>query len=360
MKCNKFTIKKLLSFCLILIGLANPHNTLPMDPSPETDASQVRMHMEDDEEYVRSERPAIPDVGANEQDLAKQKFLPAHLSFCALKGKMTDKQTLEFLTYLATFKKNNSDNRSLFSKGDQELFDKTVKLEKRTAWWMSKGQAMCYSSVLSGAALGFIALNDDIPQKNLIIALNATSAVINGFNAWLNFYATGTLPDEANRFAVDRTYSFDDSREIYMKASLKWVDLYFAKDQYKRNIAIGLATKLKDETLPHLQTQVRKNLGLKNADKLLYPIEEVIHYILNPNEEKLGKSPIVENRILLKEQAACRDTYTQYVDLAVKNAMLAYQVTHNLQDAHNKNHSEERAYSSMSSLSTMLKDKSTH
>jgi len=236
------------------------------------------------------------DVGHNEASLAQEDFLPSQCSVGSFDD-MTEGDAIVFLKYLGSFKTNDGKSRSLFTKEDQQVFDHVFDVEKRTKWWLRYGQAAILGSALS-PMIGFVALSNNISGPDSIVAISVATTFAGLINAWLAFYATGTLPDEASRKANDRQYKFAELQDMYNKVARVLIDLYFSDVAQKRSAAGTIAHDLA-KAFDTLRATAKEKVGYDHADNILCPIKAAIEYVLRGKKLKISTS--VYDYIVQKE-----------------------------------------------------------
>lgn len=246
---------------------------------------------------IELEQSQLIGIESDEEILAKNLYLPSDCSVSSL-DKISEFKAKKILTYLTTFN-DLATKRSPFTIEEQQIFDNVMNVEKDTEWWLKYGQAAILTSALS-PMIGLAAYSNDITSQQAIVIISVATTFAGLINAWLAFYATGTLPDKASQKANDRQNKFVELRDTYIRLSKNWLNLYFSNDQDKREFAISIANKMKT-SFDNLIFKVKEKVGYAHADNMLSPIKEVMYYILNPQDEKLEICPLICTYIDYKE-----------------------------------------------------------
>lgn len=261
---NKNIIKKLLFLGLIFTILGK--NSFVLSAEAENKNSM--------------ELNQLIELQSDEQVLQDSKYLPLECSISPF-DKLKEEQVIKFLKYLCTFD-NKSKDRSPFIKEDQQIFDNARKIEESTAKWLTWGQAAILSSALS-PMIGLAAYSNSISSQQAIVIISVATTFAGLINAWLAFYATGTLPDKASRLANDRQYKFDELKIAYSRMSRTWMRLYFSDN---KNLAIEIAKKM-EPVFENLRIIIKDKVGYIHADHMLCPLKEAMIYITSQEKEKL-------------------------------------------------------------------------
>lgn len=272
--------KKLLFFGLILGSLSQSNIVLSAE-------------VENIPEVELAESYAI-DIASDLEDLENSLYLPQNCAIYPLERISKDK-AIEILKFLCTFQKNLK-QRSPFMESEQLIFDQSLLADKKVQKYFQRGLSIVLAtSIIS--FVGFVSLAPGVDPVVAICLISAASAVVTAIGQYIAFIATGNIPDEASQKANIKQNKFNELKEVYIRLSRVWIDVYFS-DQ--KELAKDIANKM-NNVLDNLITIVKDKAGYDHADILLCPIKETIHYILHPQDEKLGISPIIEDYILNKE-----------------------------------------------------------
>ncbi|MDR3550369.1 MAG: hypothetical protein P4L31_03080 [Candidatus Babeliales bacterium] len=257
--------------------------------SQEQKESHVVNFHEDELSYTLPIQP-------EEISLAKKDFLPSECSISSFED-MPEEKAVTFLKYLGTFKDDIVRDRSPFTKEEQQIFNDVMNVEKRTKWWLGKGQAAILLSAVS-PMIGFVALSNDISGQSAIVSISVATTFAGLINAGLAFYATGTLPDDASRKANDRQNKFVELKEVHTKLARVLVDLHFSDEILKQKTALAIAHNVHN-SFDNLKIRVTEKVGYDHADTMLCPTKAAIHYVIN--KQKLKISPSMYDYIQGKE-----------------------------------------------------------
>jgi hypothetical protein len=207
-----------------------------------------------------------------------------------------DKQkAIKLLKYLCTFQ-SALKKGSPFMKSEQAIFDQSLEADIKVQWGFNKGlKLVIVTSLIS--FVGLVSLHPDISPAQAICIISAASAVVTAIGQYIAFKATGNIPDEASQKANLKQNLIARLKESYIRLARVWVDIYFSN---QRELAIEIADNM-DRAFANLIVKFTEKVDYEDVVTLLRPIKEVMCYILNPQNEKLGISPLICDYIERRE-----------------------------------------------------------
>ncbi|MDR3646025.1 MAG: hypothetical protein P4L22_00605 [Candidatus Babeliales bacterium] len=229
-----------------------------------------------------------------QEDLENSLYLPKDCSIDELE-RLNQEKAIKILKFLCTFR-NNLKQRSPFMESEQLTFDLSLTADKKVQKYFTRGLGIVLTTSII-PFVGFLSLDSDVSPVQAICLISAASAVVTAIGQYVAFIATGNIPDEASQKANAKQNKFNELKKAYIRLARVWVNMYFSE---KKELAEDIANKMKD-SFDNLVITVKDKVGYAHADVLLCPIKEVMHYILNPEDEKLDISSSVHDYIVSKE-----------------------------------------------------------
>lgn len=256
-------------------------------------ASNLFSSEEQKQQEVQLGQPIIK-VESEDEILANSPYLPDDCQVPQME-RIDRQKAVKLLKYLCAFQ-NSLKEGSPFPKSEQSIFDQSLVANQKVKFGFRRGlELVIITSLIS--FVGLIALDSDVTPVQALCIISAASAVVTAIGQYIAFKATGNIPDDASQKANFKQNLIFRLKDSYIRLARSWVDIYFSN---QRVLAIEIAQNM-DRAFANLIVKFTEKVDYEDVVTLLCPIKEVMCYILNPQDEKLGISPSVSDYITFKE-----------------------------------------------------------